>query len=120
MNEKLQNPAMPGPSTGIASQGRSGWAVIIAFALGFGYAVVRGIALLVSNVQNFGGDVSGIRWFVLIGAICLPAVVFGLCLVTGWRLPSWGKAVVFLTGSTVVAALTLSLYSLVVVVFFQG
>jgi hypothetical protein len=120
MNDKTQNSPTPETSTGIAAQGRSGWAVIFAFALGFGYAVVRGVALLVANVQNFGGDVSGIRWFVLIGAICLPAVVFGLCLFTSWRLPSWGKAVVMLTGSTVVAALTLSLYSLVVVVFFQG
>ena len=46
MNEKIQNPPTPETSTGIASQGLSGWAVIIAFAVGFGYAVVRGIALL--------------------------------------------------------------------------
>jgi hypothetical protein len=120
MNEKIENPASAERRTGVASQGRAGWAVIIAFALGFGYAVVRGVVLLVSNVQNFGGDVSGIRWFVLIGAICVPALIFGACLVAAWRLPVWAKAVVFLTGSTVVAALTLSLYSLVVVVFFQG
>lgn len=120
MSDKLQGAPLAGPHTGIASQGRAGWAVIIAFALGFGYAVVRGVALLVSNVQNLGGDLSGIRWFVLIGAIFVPTLVFGLCLLTAWRLSVWGKAVVFLAGSTVVAALTLSIYSLVPFVFFQG
>lgn len=122
MSENLPAPTSRTPSarSGFASQGRLGLIIIIAFALGYGYAVVRGFALLFSNVQNFGGDVSGIRWFVLIGAIAVPAVVFGLCLLTSWRLPAWGKAVVFLCGSTVVAALTLSLYSLVAFVFFQG
>lgn len=98
--------------SGIESQGKIGWIIAIAAAVLFSVSVWAGFSNLFYTVTTYGTELTAIAWFVTIGAIAVPVVVYGLCFLTAWKLSASGKAVVYLVGITATAVLTMDLHGM--------
>jgi hypothetical protein len=89
-----------------------GWGVSLLFALLFAIWVWVGVANLFEAIATFGFGLSGVSWLVFIGSIAAPVVTYGAAFLIGWRLPAWGKAVVFLVALAVTMVIKADLESL--------
>jgi hypothetical protein len=98
--------------SGSETQGRAGWIIAIIAALFFSISVWAGISNLLYTITTYGTGLTGVAWFVTIGAIAVPIVVYGLSFLTAWKLGRSSKAVVFLVGITVTAVLTMNLHGI--------
>ncbi|MFB2581194.1 hypothetical protein ACEXQD_08070 [Herbiconiux sp. P15] len=100
---------------GFSTFGRSGWAVALIFAFLYAYHVWGGIANLVGVVatfSEFGAEVTGGVWALIIGYAVVPIVVYLVALLVGRRMRNAGRAVVFVVGFTVVSVISLDILAL--------
>ncbi len=102
-------------------RGRYGWlslAVAAVFGLLYAYDVWEAIGNMValpSFYDLLGLDRGTIPWWLLVVGLLIPPAVFVLAFWVGRRFSVGGKALVFLLGLAVVAALSLGVIALEVV-----
>ena len=100
---------------GFSNFGRSGWAVALIFAFLYAYHLWGGIANLVGVVatfSEFGAEVTGGVWALIIAYAVVPIIVYLVALLVGRRLRNAGRAVVFVVGFTVVSVISLDILAL--------
>lgn len=101
-----------------ARRGRYGWlslAVAGLFGLFYAYDLWEAIGNLVNLplfYAAYGIDSSHVPWWLLVIGVLIPPVVFGIAFLVGRRHAVLVKALVFLAGLSVVAALSLGVIAL--------
>jgi hypothetical protein len=90
--------------------GPLGVAAAIVFGLFYAYVLWQSLSRLIDLPNTFTSrGVEGVPWGLAIAAVLVPIVVFVLAFVIGLRRNVGHKAIVYIAGLLVVAALTLSL-----------
>lgn len=116
------DPDLAADDATMASRTRIGWlglAVAILFGLLYAYDLFEAISNLFGVVaqldeynaaaSDVGLNTVAVPWFLLIANIALAPVIYAVAFVVGRRQRVGLKALIFLAGLAVVAALTLSL-----------
>ena len=105
-----------------AERGRYGWlslVVAVLFGLFYAYDVWEAIGNLFGVPVEYSALGIGDRtpWWLLWIGVAIPPVTFALAVVLGRRRNAFGRALIFLVGLAVVAALTFGVVALGTAVF---
>ena len=108
-----------------AKRGRYGWlslTVAAVFGLFYAYDVWEAIGNLFLVPADYAQFMAGdkVPWWLLWLGVALPPVVFALAVVVGRRRNVFGRALIFLVGLAVVAALTFGVYAVGSIIFVKS
>jgi len=90
-----------------SARGKLGW-LSITVAIIFGLFYVYAFFVAISDIVD-SSSASNAPWGILIAALLVPVVVFVAAFLVGLRRNVFGKALIFILGLVVVAALTITL-----------
>ena len=110
--------------TGVAKK-PFGWVtlvVIVLFGLLYAYDVWEAIGNLFLVPADYAQFMAGdkVPWWLLWLGVALPPVVFALAVIVGRRRNVLGRALIFLVGLAVVAALTFGVYAVGSIIFVKS
>jgi hypothetical protein len=103
--------------------GKIGWVTLLVaalFGLIYAYNVWEGIANLIGVPNDYishGLKQSQVPWWLLVIGLAIPIIVFFAAFFLGLRRSVWAKALIYILGIAVVAALLLGVVSLGEVIF---
>jgi hypothetical protein len=108
-----------------AKRGRYGWlslAVAALFGLFYAYDIWTAIGNLFGVPAEYAQFMAEDRvpWWLLWVGVLIPPLAFALAVFVGRRYNVFGKALIFLVGLAVVAALTFGVYALGSVIFVKS
>lgn len=106
-------------------RGRYGWlslTVAAIFGLFYAYDVWEAIGNLFLVPADYAQFMAGdkVPWWLLWLGVALPPVVFALAVIVGRRRNVLGRALIFLVGLAVVAALTFGVYAVGSIIFVKS
>lgn len=110
----------PAPSAARAQRERIdtlSWLVIVVFGILYAYDLWEAIANLVGLGTGYGWNFYANVWILLIVGVLSPIAVFTVAVWLGRRKQFWERGLILLAGWAVVAAFTLTIYSLFVAAF---